>query len=284
MSNRLEDEVAIVHGATRGMGRAIVERFAAEGARVVFTGRNEDRGRDLERAVSSAGGTAVFVRADMTSESDIEDAVGQTVERFGMLTIVVNNAGGVELSAGVTKIDGKVAEVTSDSWDRIVATVLKGPWLSCKYAIPEMVKAGRGSILNVSSFAAELVVVGNSTYSAAKAGLHALTRSVAIEYAPENIRCNCMLVGLVPNWQTEFFLEPAWRQALRSVQPLRLGEDDDPANAALFLCSKEAGYITGTVLHVDGGLTKIVNIPSTPAEGGDQSFVKAGQEVAAGTP
>ena len=269
---RLKGEVALIQGATRGMGQVTAERFAAEGAKVVFTGRNEARGKVIEQAIAAQGGEALFVRTDITEEDDVRRAVDATVSEFGMITALVNNAGGTEHQAGASKIDDKVADISSAAWDRIFATDLKGAWLSAKYAIPAMERAGKGSIVNISSFAAELAVVGVAAYSAAKAGLHALTRSIAIEYAAESIRCNCILIGLIPNWQTEFFNEAAWARSLKACQPLRVGRESDASNAALFLCSDEASYITGAVLHVDGGLSKIAHMPELPSEGGDVEF------------
>ena len=256
------------------MGRRTAERFAAEGAKVVFTGRNQDRGLAVERAIKEAGGEAVFVRCDITNEADVRSAVSSAVTTFGKLTCLVNNAGGTEHQTGDSKIDGRVADVTSEAWDLVMNTDLKGAWLACKYAIPEMISAGKGSIVNVSSFAADICVVGCSAYSAAKSGLHALTRSAAIEYAEEGIRANCVRIGLVPNWQTTFFEEPAWAQALKAIQPLRMGREDDLANAAAFLCSDESSYITGAVLDVDGGLTKLAYMPVPPDLGGDPDFVR----------
>jgi NAD(P)-dependent dehydrogenase (short-subunit alcohol dehydrogenase family) len=269
---RLGGEVALVHGATRGMGRRIAERFASEGAKVVCTGRNETRGLEVEKAILEAGGTARFIRGDISVEEDIRNAVDETVATFGRLTIVANVAGAVENQAGATKVDDTAESITTAGWDKIMATDLRGTWLSCKYAIPEMRRAGKGSIINFSSYAANMGRAGVAAYSAAKAGVHALTRSVAVENAADQIRCNCMVIGLVPNWQSSFFDEPEFQKALATAQPLGLGTEDDMAFAALYLASDESHYVTGTTLQIDGGLSIIVQRPMTPHHGGDESL------------
>src|SRR5580765_3571567 len=191
---RMEGKVAIVTGSTRGIGRATALRFAREGARVVVTGRTEDAGREVEEEIRAAGGEGVFVPTDLAREDDVVAMVSTAIERYGALTTLVNNAAPTELM-GPGRLDRRVTELENDAWDAIMLVALKAVIWSCKYAIPAMTTSGGGAIVNISSAASILGTPGLDTYTAAKGALNALTRSLAVEYAPDNIRVNCIVSG-----------------------------------------------------------------------------------------
>lgn len=260
---RLSDHVALITGSTRGIGRATAEMFAAEGARVVVTGRSRDDGVEVEKAIRGAGGEAVYVPTDVGREEDVQAAVAETVRAYGKLTILVNNAAPTDL-ARPGGLDNVVTEVTTDGWERIMRVSLTGAMWCAKYAMPEMAKAGGGAVLNVSSGAGVLGVAGLATYSAAKGALISLTRAMAVEGAPQGIRANCVVVGFVPHGAiTDAWLaDPVMGPAVRSIHLTRLGKVEDVAYAALYLCSDEAAFVTGAIVPVDGGLTCKLQVPN----------------------
>jgi 3-oxoacyl-[acyl-carrier protein] reductase len=263
---RLEEEVALVTGSTRGIGRAIAVRFAREGASVVVTGRTEDAGRDVEREIRDAGGDAIYVRTDMAREDDVVAAVRAAVDTFGKLTTLVNNAAPTELM-GPGRLDRRVTELTNEGWDSIMLVALKAVVWACKYAIPEIAAAGGGAVVNISSAASMLGTPGLDTYTAAKGALNTLTRSMAVEYAPDGIRVNCIVSGMVLTSEGAFKMmdDPVIGGATKAMHLTRLGLPDDIANAALFLASDEAAFVTGAILPVDGGVTARMPVPDISA-------------------
>jgi NAD(P)-dependent dehydrogenase (short-subunit alcohol dehydrogenase family) len=263
---RLDGAVAVVTGSTRGIGRATAVRFALEGASVVVTGRTEDAGRAVEREIRESGGEATFVRTDLASEEDVVAMVATAVDRYGKLTTLVNNAAPTELM-GPGRLDRRVTELENDAWDSIMLVALKAVVWACKYSIPEMAKAGGGSIVNISSAASMLGTPGLDTYTAAKGALNTLTRSMAVEYAPDNIRSNCIVSGMVLTSEGAFKMmeDPVIGGATRAMHLTRLGLPEDIANAALFLASDEAAFITGAVIPVDGGVTARMPVPDISA-------------------
>ena len=263
---RLEGKVALVSGSTRGIGRATAMRFAAEGAQVVVTGRSGDAGRGVERTIRDAGGEATYVATDLANEADVTGAVRATVERYGQLTTLVNNAAPTELM-GPGRLDRRVTELTNDAWDAIMLVGLKAVVWMCKYAIPEIVRAGGGAIVNISSAASILGTPGLDTYTALKGALNTLTRSMAVEYAAEHVRCNGIVSGMVLSSEGAVKLmdDPTIGGATRAMHLTRLGRPDDIANAALFLASDEAAFITGALLPVDGGVTCRMPVPDLSA-------------------
>ena len=266
MSGRLDDAVAIVTGSTRGIGRATAARFAREGASVIVTGRTEDAGRELEEEIRAEGGEATFVRTDLANEADVIAMVGAATERYGKLTTLVNNAAPTELM-GPGRLDRRVTELENDAWDSIMLVALKAVVWACKYSIPEMAKAGGGAIVNISSAASLLGTPGLDTYTAAKGALNTLTRSMAVEYAPDNIRSNCIVSGMVLTSEGAFKMmeDPVIGGATKAMHLTRLGLPDDIASAALFLASDEAAFITGAVIPVDGGVTARMPVPDISA-------------------
>lgn len=263
---RLAGKVAIVTGSTRGIGRATAVRFAGEGARVIVTGRSADAGRGVEEEIRNAGGEATYVRADLADEGDVMAMVRAAVDRYGTLTTLVNNAAPTELM-GPGRLDRRVTELENDAWDAIMLVALKAVVWCCKHAIPVMADGGGGAVVNISSAASLLGTPGLDTYTAAKGALNALTRSMAVEYAPDDIRVNCIVSGMVLSSEGAWKMmeDPVIGGATRAMHLTRLGLPEDIANAALFLASDEAAFVTGAVIPVDGGVTARMPVPDISA-------------------
>jgi len=241
---RLQGELALVTGSTSGIGRAIAIAFAAEGARVVVTGRDQARG---EGVVTEAGDGATFVPADLSDESACADLVRTTADRLGGLTVLVNNA------AGGGGHDAAVAELNTAAWEAILRVNLSAPMWLARAAIPHMRTAGHGSIVNVSSRQGERASAGLAAYIASKGGLNALTRSIAVDYADQRIRCNTISPGYVLNDRRDADLSDERRARLEGMHLTRLGRADDIAAAAVYLAGTESELVTGVNLPVDGG-------------------------------
>jgi len=263
---RLAGKVAIVTGSTRGIGRATAVRFAREGACVVVTGRSVDDGRAVEEEIRAAGGEAVYVPTDLAREDDVVAMVVAARDRYGAVTTLVNNAAPTELM-GPGRLDRRVTELENDAWDSIMLVALKAVIWCCKHTIPAMAVAGGGAIVNISSAASVLGTPGLDTYTAAKGALNALTRSLAVEYAADGIRTNCIVSGMVLTSEGAWKMmeDPVIGGATRAMHLTRLGVPDDIANAALFLASDEAAFITGAVIPVDGGVTARMPVPDISA-------------------
>jgi NAD(P)-dependent dehydrogenase (short-subunit alcohol dehydrogenase family) len=264
--NRLEGKVALVTGSTRGIGRATAIRFAAEGASVVVTGRTEAAGREVEKEIREAGGEATFVRTDLAHEEQVKAAVEAAVERYGKLHVLVNNAAPTDLM-GPGRLDRSVVEITDDAWDAILRVALKAVVWTCRHAIPRIAEAGGGAVVNISSAASVLGVAGLDAYTAAKGAMNALTRSMAVEFAPRNVRVNGIISGMVLTSEGahRMMADPVLGPATRAIHLTRLGLPEDLAAAALFLASDEAAFITGANLPVDGGVTAKMNVPDISA-------------------
>jgi len=263
---RLAGKGELITGSTRGIGRATAMRFAAEGAKVVVTGRTREAGEEVEREIRAAGGDAVFIRTDLAREDEVVAAVGAALDRYGSLSTLVNNAAPTELM-GPGRLDRAVTELTNEAWDTIMLVGLKAVVWACKYAIPHLAKAEGASIVNISSAASMLGTPGLDTYTALKGALNTLTRSMAVEYAPQGIRCNAIVSGMVLSspgaWK--MMEDPVIGNATRAMHLTRLGVPDDIANAALFLASEEAAFVTGALVPVDGGVTCRMPVPDLSA-------------------
>jgi NAD(P)-dependent dehydrogenase (short-subunit alcohol dehydrogenase family) len=247
---RLRGEIALVTGSTAGIGRAIAVEFAAEGARVVVTGRDHERGDAVAAAARNAAGSgdgdAVFVAADLTGEDACTELVQAAAEQFGGLTVLVNNAAG-------TSADGAVADLATPAWDAILRVNLTAPMWLTRAAIPLMRAAGHGAIVNISSRQGERASRGLAAYIASKGGLNALTRSIAVDYAADNIRCNTISPGYVLNERRDADLSDDRRARLEGMHLTRLGRAADVAHAAVYLASRESELLTGINLPLDGG-------------------------------
>ena len=245
---RLEGKVAFISGGARGMGAAEAILFAREGASVVIGDVLEDLGRQVVEQISETGGKAISVPLDVTSESQWNDAIAATISEFGKLDVLVNNAG---ISSG-----GRVEDTTVEEWDRVMDINAKGVFLGTKAAIPEMRRAGGGSIINISS---QLGLVGTNfasgpDYQASKGAVRIFTKSTAIQYAGEGIRANSVHPGPINTPMAASTLVNA-DTFLSSIPLGRYGEPDEVAYGVLFLASDEAAFMTGSELVIDGGWT-----------------------------
>jgi cyclopentanol dehydrogenase len=247
---RLEGKVAIISGGARGMGAAEAKLFAREGAKVIICDVLEDEGRQTEAEINEVGGDAVFVKLDVTSQDEWENAVNTAIERFGKLDILVNNAGII--------VQSTIEDMTVELWDKVMNVNAKGVFLGTKTAIPHMKEAGGGSIVNISSISG---IVGqdnvNAGYNASKGAVRIFTKAAAVQYAKENIRVNSIHPGPIATPMTAEGRADPERVALTAERtPLgRYGEPEEVANAVLFLASDEASYVTGSEIVVDGGYT-----------------------------
>ena len=248
---RLEGKVALITGAASGQGRDAAMLFAQEGARVVITDINEEGVKETVEMVKAAGGEAVGRQMDVADANQVQDGVAFAVRTFGTLNVLYNNAG-VYLRGK----DGPVTRLSDDIWDTVLTVNLKSMYLCCKYAIPEMVKAGGGSIVNTAS-AAGLMGTNFHAYSASKGGMIALSRSIATTYAPQNVRSNVICPGFIETPMTaEISGSQRLLQAYLENTPLhRAGRAIDVAYMALYLASDEAAFVTGGVFVIDGGVT-----------------------------
>ena len=248
---RLEGKVALISGGARGMGAAEARLFAGEGARVVIADILDDAGKRVEAEIAESGGKAVYARLDVTSEDGWRRAVQTAVDRFGRLDVLVNNA-------GIGGNWGKIDDTSVEQWDEMMDVNAKGVFLGTKVAIPEMRRAGGGSIVNISS---QLGLVGsdfaNAEYHASKGAVRLLTKAAAIQYAGEGIRVNSVHPGPVVTPMTEKARsDPEMSKTIVGRIPLgRYGEPEEVAYAVLFLASDESSYLTGSELVIDGGWT-----------------------------
>ena len=247
---RLDGKVALISGGSRGMGAFEAELFVQEGAKVVICDVRDDEGDALAKEIVDRGGEAAFVHLDVTSESDWAAAVREAVERYGKLDVLVNNAG--------VSARGSIEETSPDDWDRVMDINAKGVFLGTRSAIPEMRKAGGGSIINISSQLG-LVGMGESSpqYQASKGAVRIFSKSAAIQYAHEGIRVNSVHPGPIITPMTEARRsDEVVRQRMISRIPLgRYGESEDVAYGVLYLASDESSFVTGSELVIDGGWT-----------------------------
>jgi NAD(P)-dependent dehydrogenase (short-subunit alcohol dehydrogenase family) len=255
---RLKDKVAIITGAGSGIGRESALLFAREGANVVAADVDDAAGRKTVEAITERKGQATFVHADVSRAADVQAMVAASEKTYGRLNVMFNNAGIFPAT------DGSVLETDEETWDLVLRVNLKGVFLGCKYAIPALLRAGGGSIVNTASFVA---LMGSATpqiaYTASKGGVLALTREIAVEFARRGIRVNAICPGPVdtPLLQ-ELFSDPA-RRARRLVHiPMgRLARASEVAHAVLFLASDESSYVNGTAFTVDGAITAAYTTP-----------------------
>jgi NAD(P)-dependent dehydrogenase (short-subunit alcohol dehydrogenase family) len=259
---KLDGKVAIITGAGSGQGLAAARLFASEGACVVIGEHNEETGRAAAEEIGGKGHRAVFAHCDVSQAEQVQAMVQLAVDSFGRVDILYNNAG-LWFSAqgnyrpGVTDAPSPLLE--ENIWERTIGVNLKGVYLGCRYAIPEMRKVGTGAIINTSSIAALRTGRGGNSdaYTAAKGGVIAITRTLAVEHAPEQIRCNCIIPGAIRTPLAGPFT-PEYDEAIKKNVPLgRWGQPEDVAKLALFLASDDSSWITGQFFVIDGGYTAV---------------------------
>lgn len=249
---RLDGKVAIITGASSGMGRATSIRFAGEGAAVVVADLNQEGGEATVRQCKENAGRAVFQKTDVSAEAEIKALVGRAVKEFGRLDIIFNNA-------GIGGAVGPLEQISVEDWDRSQAVLLRGVFLGIKHSVAEMRKVGGGSIISTASIAGIRGFPGLHAYCAAKAGVVNLTRSAALEFAKDKIRVNCICPGGI-NTPILHRNQPGGKEAmeqwLAKSQPIpRAGQAEDIAAMAFFLASDDSEFVTGQAMVVDGGVT-----------------------------
>ncbi|MCM3758390.1 glucose 1-dehydrogenase [Sporosarcina aquimarina] len=251
MGTLMTDKVGIVTAAGSGLGRASALAFAEEGAKVVVSDINEEAGKETVKQITEAGGDAIFVRCNVAEEQDVMELVKQTVEHYGRLDWAHNNA-------GIGAPSMPIAETKTEDWDRCVQITQTSLYYSLKHQIPAMLTSGGGAIVNTASTSGLLGSENLATYSAAKWAVNGLTKSVALEYAKKGIRVNSICPGMTLTPAVEAWAKEVPEQAkfVENDIPLgRMGRPEEQAQAALWLCSDKASYITGVNLAVDGGQT-----------------------------
>lgn len=257
MDKRLDGNIALVTGAGTGIGRAIASHFARHGARIgVNVHKSVEGGQQTVRDIVEQGGEAVLLPADISSTADVEALTERLAQTFGGIDILVNNSG-----IGTTRTSDRVTDIDEDEWDRVLEVNLKGAMLTSKFVIPYMRKRGGGNIVNISSIRGLLGNPVLASYCASKGGMVLLTKQMALDYAADHIRVNCVCPGFTHTQMLETYLhkqdDPAGaRKAFADMAPLRrIGTPEEIACCALFFASDESSFITGAALPVDGGYT-----------------------------
>jgi NAD(P)-dependent dehydrogenase (short-subunit alcohol dehydrogenase family) len=249
--NEFQDKVAIVAGATSGTGRAAAIAYAREGAKVVVAGRRTKEGEETVRLVQAQGGEGIFVKTDVSKAVQVKELVERTLEKFGRLDIAFNNA-------GIEQVPLPYLEQEEKTFDQVVDINTKGVWLCMKYEIPAMLKTGGGSIVNTASVFGVIGVPGDEIYIASKHAVIGLTKSAAVEFGKQGIRVNAILPGVVDSDMFQRFSggNPEILAQWTAKHPIgRIGKPEDMAEAAIWLSSSKASFVTGHSLIVDGGYT-----------------------------
>jgi NAD(P)-dependent dehydrogenase (short-subunit alcohol dehydrogenase family) len=243
-------KVALITGGNAGIGRAAALEFAKHGAKVVVSGRREKEGHDVIAEIKALGGEAIFVKTDVSKESDVKVMIAQTLAAFGRLDFAFNNA-------GVEQVLTPLPDQTEETYDQIMNVNVKGVWLSLKHEIPAMLKTDGGAIVNNSSVAGLVGFAMAPVYVASKHAVIGLTKSVALEYAKQNIRVNAVAPGAIETRMfRDFATAPEVRQMLESAQPMgRIGQPQEIASTVVWLCSDGASFVNGQTFPIDGGYT-----------------------------
>ena len=260
-SNALLDKTVLVTGSTKGFGAAMARRFAIEGANVVITGRSEVEGQAIQDEIRGGGGSARFIRADITDESSVRDLVAGTVAEFGRLDGLVNNAMAMDQ---VGANERPIVDMDAAGFDKIVQVGLYGLFYATKYGIAAMLHTGGGSVVNISSLAAVAGVPSLPAYSACKGAMGSLTRQVAVDYGSQGIRVNTMVCGIVlaDGLAAAVANHPVAGAKMAEAQLTRYGTLDDIADLATFLVSDRSGFVNGAELRIDGGWTATARFPN----------------------
>jgi NAD(P)-dependent dehydrogenase (short-subunit alcohol dehydrogenase family) len=251
---RLQGRVSIVTGAGAGIGRAIAERFAREGASVVIAEVDADSGKSVAQSIEASGGQALFVRTDVSDENQVKLLVEKTLARFARIDILCNNA-----AVLFFQDEAPAHELSAETWDRTMAVNLRGYWLTSKYAIPSMLRQKSGSVIHVASPTGIYGFTRLTAYSASKGGVFGLMRAMAADYAPHGIRVNAIVPGTIDTPMNAVELaDPVARERYAELTPARrLGTAEDLAGIAVFLASDDSDYCVGGIFTVDGGLTAV---------------------------
>jgi 3-oxoacyl-[acyl-carrier protein] reductase len=242
----LKGQVAFVTGGTRGIGKAIAEAFARKGVHVAVAGRNQEKAAEVAGSLSSLGIQSAGIKLDVSNADDVKRAFDEILKIFGRLDILINNA-------GITK-DGLLLRMKEDDWDAVMNTNLRGVFLCSKTAIREMLSRRYGRIVNITSVAGFMGNPGQANYSAAKAGIVGFTKTAAREYAGKGITVNAVAPGFITTAMTDALPENVREEARKLIPLGRFGTVEDIAHAVTFLSLPESGYITGQVIHVNGGM------------------------------
>ena len=248
--NTLIDKVALITGSGSGIGRSAAILFSQAGAKISVADVNAEHGTATVNLIEANGGQAIFVECDVSKPENVRSMISTTVKAFGGLNILYNNAG------GSTMMDDRVTEAPDEEFWRVIGLDLYGTFLGCKYAIPELIKAGGGSVINMSSNQALMGVAGRICYTAAKGGIASMTRAMAVEYGGHKIRVNAIAPSVTLTERVKKLLEQSTeiqKQAKRHL--VGLAEPEDVANLALYLASDQSALITGQVISVDSGVT-----------------------------
>ena len=249
--NEFQDKVAIVTGATSGIGRAAAIAYAREGAKIVVAGRRATQGEETVRLLQAQGGEGIFVKTDVSKAVQVKELVERTLQKFGRLDFAFNNA-------GIEQVPLPFLEQDEETFDQVVDINAKGVWLCMKYEIPAMLKTGGGSIVNTASVFGVIGVPGNEIYIASKHAVIGLTKSAAVEFGKQGIRVNAILPGVVDTDMYKRFAgdKPEFREQMNAMHPIgRIGKPEEMAEAAIWLSSSKASFVTGHSLMVDGGYT-----------------------------
>jgi glucose 1-dehydrogenase len=253
IAGRFESQTVVVTGSTRGIGKAVAHRFAAEGATVVVTGRSSQDGEAVVESIEADGGNAVFVRADMRCPDDIAALFEATVDKFGGLDVLINNA--------AVQTETSADEATHEDWELVIETDFRAYWLCAKHASKHI---DEGSVINVSSNHAFSTMPSHFPYNAVKSGINGMTRAMALDFGPD-IRVNTINPGWIAVERTTMEMDEDQRYRLESIHPVgRIGSPEDVAGVATFLASADATFVTGASLLVDGGRSAVMQDNTLP--------------------